>query len=151
MNILNQPPQHDPRIVQPMRDDLTRIGFTELRTAAEVDALLGTEREPTLVVVNSVCGCAAGQARPGVRLALQSDVKPDRIATVFAGQDLEATARARGYFAQFPPSSPSIVLFKDGEVVHFVPRHAIEGRDAMSVANDLVAAFHKFCKTTAAR
>jgi len=106
---------------------------------------MGEKSGTVMLVVNSVCGCAAGQARPGVRLALQGGLKPDRIATVFAGQDLEATARARGYFAQFPPSSPSIVLFKDGEVVHFVPRHAIEGRDALAVANDLVAVFQKFC------
>jgi len=142
---------YDPNLVQPMREELSRIGVRELRSAQDVESFMTEKNGTTLLVVNSVCGCAAGQARPGVRLALQSDVKPDRIATVFAGQDLEATARARGYFAQFPPSSPSLVLFKDGEVVHFVPRHAIEGRDAMNVANDLVAAFHKYCKTTAAR
>ncbi|HZL85092.1 MAG TPA: BrxA/BrxB family bacilliredoxin [Candidatus Krumholzibacteria bacterium] len=142
---------YDPMLVQPMREELTRLGVNELRTAADVDAFLAEKNGTTLLVVNSVCGCAAGQARPGVRLALQSEVKPDRVGTVFAGQDLEATAQARNYFAQFPPSSPSLVLMKDGEVVHFVPRHAIEGRDAMSLANDLVAAFQKFCKTTAAR
>lgn len=142
---------YDPMLVQPMREELTRLGVNELRTASDVDAFLGEKNGTTLLVVNSVCGCAAGQARPGVRLALQSEIKPDRVGTVFAGQDLEATARARGYFAEFPPSSPSLVLMKEGEVVHFVPRHAIEGRDAMSLANDLVAAFHKFCKTTAAR
>ncbi len=142
---------YDPMLVQPMREELIRLGVNELRTAADVDAFLAEKNGTTLLVVNSVCGCAAGQARPGVRLALQSEVKPDRVGTVFAGQDLEATAQARGYFAQFPPSSPSLVLMKDGEVVHFVPRHAIEGRDAMSLANDLVAAFQKFCKTTAAR
>ncbi|MFQ5601446.1 MAG: BrxA/BrxB family bacilliredoxin, partial [Candidatus Krumholzibacteriia bacterium] len=102
------------------------------------------------IVVNSVCGCAAGQARPGVRLALQRSVTPDRVATVFAGQDLEAAARARSYFSQYPPSSPSIALFKDGECVHFVPRHAIEGRDAVSVANDLVAAFNEHCAASPA-
>lgn len=142
---------YDPNLVQPMRDELTRIGVRELRSAQDVESFMNEKNGTALLVVNSVCGCAAGQARPGVRLALQSDVKPDRVGTVFAGQDLEATARARGYFAQFPPSSPSLVLFKDGEAVHFVPRHAIEGRDAMNVANDLVAAFHKHCKTTAAR
>ena len=142
---------YDPVLVQPMREELTRIGVSELRTSQDVDAFMNEKSGTTLLVVNSVCGCAAGQARPGVRLALQSEVKPDRVATVFAGQDLEATARARSFFAQFPPSSPSLALFKDGEVVHFVPRHAIEGRDAMSLANDLVAAFHKYCKTTAAR
>lgn len=142
---------YDPVLVQPMREELTRIGVSELRTSQDVDAFMNEKSGTTLLVVNSVCGCAAGQARPGVRLALQSEVKPDRVATVFAGQDLEATARARSFFAQFPPSSPSLALFKDGEVVHFVPRHAIEGRDAMSLANDLVAAFQKYCKTTAAR
>ena len=142
---------YDPVLVQPMREELTRIGVSELRTSQDVEAFMNEKSGTTLLVVNSVCGCAAGQARPGVRLALQSEVKPDRVATVFAGQDLEATARARSFFSQFPPSSPSLALFKDGEVVHFVPRHAIEGRDAMSLANDLVAAFHKYCKTTAAR
>jgi putative YphP/YqiW family bacilliredoxin len=97
-----------------------------------------------MLVVNSVCGCAAGSARPGIRLALQHDVRPDRTASVFAGQDLEATARARGHFADIPPSSPSIALFRDGELVYFVPRHRIEGRDAASVAQDLIAAFGRF-------
>lgn len=142
---------YDPVLVQPMREELTRIGVRELRTSQDVDAFMNEKSGTAMLVVNSVCGCAAGQARPGVRLALQNEVKPDRVATVFAGQDLEATARVRSFFAQFPPSSPSLALFKDGEVVHFVPRHAIEGRDAMSLANDLVAAFHKYCKTTAAR
>lgn len=136
---------YDPILVQPMREELTRVGVQELRTAEEVDAFMLQKDGTAMLVVNSVCGCAAGQARPAVRLALQSDLKPDHVATVFAGQDQEATARARSYFAQFPPSSPSIVLFKDGEVVHFVPRHAIEGRDAVSVANDLVATFHQHC------
>ena len=136
---------YDPVLVQPMREELTRIGVQELRTAAEVDAFMAQKSGTTMIVVNSVCGCAAGQARPAVRLALDSPVRPDRVATVFAGQDLEAAARARGYFTQFPPSSPSMALFKDGEVVHFVPRHAIEGRDALSLANDLVAVFQKFC------
>lgn len=142
---------YDPVLVQPMREELTRIGVKELRSAEEVDAFMNEKKGTALVVVNSVCGCAAGMARPGVRLALQSEVKPDRVGTVFAGQDLEATQRARQYFAAFPPSSPSLALFKDGAVVHFVPRHAIEGRDAMSLANDLVAAFNKHCGTTAAR
>lgn len=136
---------YDPRLVQPMREELTRAGVRELRTAKEVDDELSTPSGTTMVVVNSVCGCAAGQARPGVRLALQSDVKPDHVVTVFAGQDLEATAKARSYFPQVPPSSPSIALFKEGELVHFVPRHAIEGRDAVSLANDLVAAFKQHC------
>ena len=108
---------YDPVLVQPMRDELTHIGVRELRSAADVDALMRDKTGTTMIVVNSVCGCAAGQARPGVRLALESAVRPDRVATVFAGQDLEATAQARSYFSQFPPSSPSIALFKDGQVV----------------------------------
>jgi putative YphP/YqiW family bacilliredoxin len=136
---------YDPVLVQPMRDELTHVGVQELRSAAEVDAFMARKAGTTLIVVNSVCGCAAGRARPGVRLALESPVRPDRVATVFAGQDLEATAQARTYFSQFPPSSPSIALFKDGEVVHFVPRHAIEGRDALDLANNLVAVFNKYC------
>lgn len=142
---------YDPRLVQPMREELTRLGVEELRTPADVDRFLSQESGTAMIVVNSVCGCAAGQARPGVRLALQHPRKPDRLATVFAGQDLEATARAREQFAQFPPSSPSIALFKDGQVVHFVPRHQIEGRDALAVANDLVAAFDKHCAAPAPR
>lgn len=136
---------YDPVLVQPMRDELTHVGVQELCSAAEVDAFMARKAGTTLIVVNSVCGCAAGRARPGVRLALESPVRPDRVATVFAGQDLEATAQARTYFSQFPPSSPSIALFKDGEVVHFVPRHAIEGRDALDLANNLVAVFNKYC------
>ena len=135
---------YDPILVQPMREELTSIGVTELTTADEVDTFM---KEPgtSLVIVNSVCGCAAGMARPGVGLALQSEVKPDRVGTVFAGQDVEATARARGYFAKFPPSSPSFAMFKDGEVVEYVPRHRIEGRAATDVANDLIAAFSEHC------
>ena len=136
---------HDPILVRPMREELTRIGVQELRTTQEVDEFMAQKSGTAMIVVNSVCGCAAGQARPGVQRALESSVKPDRVATVFAGQDLEATAKVRDYFSQLPPSSPSIALFKEGELVHFVPRHAIEGRDAVSVANDLVAAFDKFC------
>ncbi len=135
----------DPILVRPMREELTRIGVQELRTTQEVDEFMAQKSGTAMIVVNSVCGCAAGQARPGVQRALESSVKPDRVATVFAGQDLEATAKVRDYFSQLPPSSPSIALFKEGELVHFVPRHAIEGRDAVSVANDLVAAFDKFC------
>jgi len=142
---------YDPRLVQPMREELTRIGVQELRTSAEVDEFMSNKTGTTMIIVNSVCGCAAGQARPGVRLALQGAVKPDRIATVFAGQDLDATARAREFFSQFPPSSPSIALFKDGEVVEFVPRHAIEGRDALHVANWLTEAFNKHCAATPAK
>ena len=136
---------YDPRLVQPMREELTSIGVQELRNPAEVDVFMTNKTGTAIVVVNSVCGCAAGMARPGVKLALQSDVKPDRAATVFAGQDVDATNRAREYFGQVPPSSPSIALFKDGQCVHFVPRHQIEGRNAIDVANALVAAFQKHC------
>jgi len=137
---------YDPTLVAPMREELTRIGVTELLTADDVDAFLGDKSGTALIVVNSVCGCAAGSARPGVALALeQGESKPDRIGTVFAGQDQEATARARDHFSQVPPSSPSIALFKNGELVHFVPRHQIEGKDALQVANDLVAAFQEHC------
>ena len=136
--------------VQPMRDELTRIGFTELRTPAEVDAALGGRTGTALVFVNSVCGCAAGMARPAAAQALlQTPVRPDRLLTVFAGQDREATARARELFAAAPPSSPSVALLKDGELVAFVPRHQIEGRSAEAVAAQLVAALEEHCVPTA--
>jgi putative YphP/YqiW family bacilliredoxin len=136
---------YDPVLVQPMRDELSSIGVRELTTAADVDAWMAETSGTALVIVNSVCGCAAGQARPGIRLALRHERRPDRVATVFAGQDLEATARAREHFPNFPPSSPSMALFKDGEVVHFVPRHRIEDRGAEQVAADLIAAFDRHC------
>ena len=142
---------YDPMLVQPMREELTGIGIQELRTPEEVEVFMANRIGTAMLVVNSVCGCAAGQARPGVRLALENANKPDRVATVFAGQDVDATVRARGYFSQFPPSSPSIALFKDGELVHFVPRHAIEGRDALSLANNLVEAFNRYFATARAR
>lgn len=124
-----------------MRDELVSIGFEELRTAEQVDAFMAKKSGSALLVINSVCGCAAGQARPGVRAALESEIKPDRLATVFAGQDAEATARARSYFAEIPPSSPSIALFNEGELVYFVPRHRIENRSADDVAADLKQTF----------
>jgi putative YphP/YqiW family bacilliredoxin len=136
---------YDPVLVQPMREELARIGVEELTTPAEVDAFMarpGTK----LLVVNSVCGCAAGQARPGVALALQHATKPDHAATVFAGQDVDATAKARSYFADYPPSSPSVALLRDREVVYFMPRHAIEGAPAQQVAWQLVEAFDEHCK-----
>ncbi len=136
---------YDPMMVQPMREELVSAGVSELRTGEDVDTFMSDKSGTAMVVINSVCGCAAGQARPGVRLALQSEKKPDRVATVFAGQDVEATAKARTYFADVPPSSPSIALFKDGELVHFVPRHMIEGRDAQAVAADLTKAFEANC------
>jgi putative YphP/YqiW family bacilliredoxin len=128
-----------------MREELTAIGFQELLTPEDVDDFMAEESGTALLVVNSVCGCAAGMARPGVRLALERGPRPDRLATVFAGQDLEAVARARSYFAQYPPSSPSIALFKDGELVHFLPRHQIEGRSAGEVADDLIMALEQYC------
>jgi len=138
---------YDPRMVQPMRDELTRLGVKELRTVADVDGALGDSRGTTLVFVNSVCGCAAGSARPGLSLALRHGNKPQQITAVFAGQDLDATARARQYFSDYAPSSPSIALFRDGEVVHFVHRHMIEGRSPEQIARDLTDAFDKYCAT----
>jgi len=132
-------------MVQPMRDDLTRLGIKELRTPEEVEENLPNAKGTALVVVNSVCGCAAGQCRPGVALALQNEAKPDHLFTVFAGQDKEATAKAREYFAPYPPSSPSIALMKDGELVHFIERHQIENRSAQEIAADLAGAFDKYC------
>ncbi len=136
---------YNPLLVAPMRADMTRMGARELLTAADVDAALGDARGTTLVFINSVCGCAAGNARPALAHALRHGVKPEQVVTVFAGQDLEATARARQYFADYQPSSPSIALLKDGEVVHFVHRHQIEGRPPESVAADLTKAFDRHC------
>jgi len=141
---------YSPLLVKPMREELTSIGVQELLTPQDVDAFMAEKSGTALLVVNSVCGCAAGMARPGIRLALQHERRPDRAVSVFAGQDLEATARARGYLADIPPSSPSIALFKDGELVHFIPRHRIEGRDATAVAADLQAAFDEHCGVPAA-
>jgi len=135
--------------IGPMRQELTRLGVRELRTAAEVDALLTEKSTTVMVVVNSMCGCAAGKARPGIALALQHPVQPDVVATVFAGGDLEATERARAYFAPMPPSSPSIAILRDGAVVHFVHRHQIENQTAQAIAANLTAAFDRLCATTA--
>ncbi len=137
--------RYDPTIVQPMREELTRIGFTELQTAAAVDEALAAQDETVLVVVNSVCGCAAGKARPGVALALQHEVRPARLTTVFAGMDIEATERARAYFEGYTPSSPQIALLKNGRLLHMLERSDIEGRDASEIAEDLVSAFDTFC------
>jgi putative YphP/YqiW family bacilliredoxin len=133
-----------------MREELTRAGAQELHTAAEVDAALAESSGATLVVVNSVCGCAAGKMRPGVRRALQSAVRPDRVYTVFAGQDKEATERARQHFGNHPPSSPSLALFRNGELIHFVPRSEIESRSAEDIAQRLTSAFEQFCDSAAA-
>ncbi|MNJ34784.1 BrxA/BrxB family bacilliredoxin [Paenibacillus bouchesdurhonensis] len=133
-------------MVQPMRDELTTLGIQEMRTPEDVEAKLPGAKGTALVVVNSVCGCAAGQCRPGVARALQHDLTPDHLYTVFAGQDKEATAKAREYFAPYPPSSPSIALLKDGELVHFIERHQIEDRSAEEIAADLTSAFDRFCR-----
>lgn len=133
------------QLVAPMRAELTSIGVKELKTSAEVDAFMSDKKGTAMLIVNSVCGCAAGGARPGVKLALQHAKKPARVATVFAGQDTEAVAKARGYFADIPPSSPCVALFKDGELVHFTPRHMIEGRDPKSIATELIGAFEENC------
>jgi len=138
-------PMYDPELVRPMREELTRIGFQELRTPEEVDAAITTERAPTLVVVNSVCGCAARNARPAAALAIQHERRPPRLLTVFAGQDGDATARARSYFTGYAPSSPQIALFKDGKLVFMLERRNIEGRNARDIAADLMAAFERFC------
>lgn len=135
---------YDPVLVQPMRDELNRLGVEELKTAEAVDAFMakpGTK----LLVINSVCGCAAGQARPGVELSLKHAKRPEHLGTVFAGQDVEATERARSYFGDYPPSSPSFALLNGEEVVHFVPRHAIEGTPAQAVGLELVNAYDAHC------
>jgi putative YphP/YqiW family bacilliredoxin len=128
-----------------MRQELTRIGFEELRSPEEVDRALKDAPGTTLVVVNSICGCAARNARPAVTLALRNEVKPEKLTTVFAGQDVDATQRAREYFTGYPPSSPSIGLLKDGTLVYMLERWQIEGRPAQEIAADLVEAFDKFC------
>ena len=136
---------YDPNIVEPMRKELTTLGVQELRTPEEVDGTLKGASGTVMVVVNSVCGCAAGAARPGVRLALKHSKLPQKLLTVFAGQDKEATDRARSYFTGYPPSSPSIALLKDGEVVKMIHRRDIEGFSAEQIAAKLTAAFDEFC------
>ncbi len=131
--------------VAPMRQELTDLGVRELRTPADVEAAVTGTPGTLMIVVNSVCGCAAGKARPGIALALRHSVKPAVSATVFAGADVEATDRARQYFSGYRPSSPSIALLRDGQVVYMLERSQIENRDALSIANELTAAFEKFC------
>ena len=131
-------------LLRPMREELTRLGVEELRTSEEVEQALA-EPGTTLVVVNSVCGCAARNARPAVAMALQGEARPDRATTVFAGQDLDATAAARAHFHGYPPSSPSIALLRDGELVYMMERHQIEGRDADQIAEELGDVFQRFC------
>lgn len=144
MSTLNVP-LYDPRLVQPMRDELVRLGFAELRTPPDVDGALKAAAPTTLVVVNSVCGCAARNARPAVALALQGARRPARLLTVFAGQDADATAQARSYFTGYPPSSPQMALFKDGALVFMLERKNIEGRRPDEIAADLSEAFERYC------
>ncbi len=132
-------------LIKPMREDLTRVGIKETRTSDQVDEAVRNTQGTLMIVVNSVCGCAAGKARPGVTMALQHAVRPDNAITVFAGGDIEATERARSYFKGYAPSSPSIGLMKNGELVYMMERHQIEGRDAMTIAQELKAAFDKHC------
>ncbi|MGA9121322.1 MAG: BrxA/BrxB family bacilliredoxin [Bacteroidota bacterium] len=139
--------RYDPVMIQPFRDDLTRIGFTELRTPEAVDAAVSEKEGTNLIVINSVCGCAAGKARPGIAIALnQSHARPDRLTTVFAGGDVEATARLRELLGNIPPSSPSMALYKDGKLVHFIPRFQLESRTAIEIAAHLKEVFAEFCR-----
>jgi bacilliredoxin len=132
-------------LIKPMREDLTKLGIEETRTPEQVDAAINNTEGTVMVVVNSVCGCAAGKARPGVALALNHNVLPNKTITVFAGADIEATDRARSYFKGYQPSSPSIALLQNGELVHILERYQIEGRGAEEIAGELVKAFDKFC------
>ncbi len=136
---------YDERFIAPMRQELTQLGIEELHTAAEVDAKLKDQQGTTLVVVNSMCGCAARNARPAVATALQHTLRPDHLYTVFSGQDADATRQARSYFTGYAPSSPSIAMFKDGRLVSMIERHQIEGRSADAIAADMTAAFDKYC------
>jgi putative YphP/YqiW family bacilliredoxin len=131
-------------LIKPMRDELTQLGVQETRTPEEVDAAVNSPGT-VMVVVNSVCGCAAGKARPGIAMALKNAALPDKVVTVFAGADIDATDRARGYFKGVPPSSPSVGLLRNGELVYMLQRHQIEGRDAYQIAGDLQDAFNRFC------
>lgn len=136
---------YPPEITEPIRLDLVNVGVAELRTPADVDIMLKNSPGTALVIINSVCGCAAGMARPGVKIALQHAKRPDRVATVFAGVDREATERARHYIPGVPPSSPSFALFKDGKPVYVMERYQIEGRSPQEIAYDLVEAFDEYC------
>lgn len=135
---------YPPELVKPMREDLTKIGFEELHSVKQVDDAIA-RKGTTLVVVNSVCGCAAANARPAARMSLQNSKRPDHLVTVFAGVDKDATEKARDYMVPFPPSSPCMALFRDGELVHMLERHHIEGRPAEIIADNLTAAFNEFC------
>jgi putative YphP/YqiW family bacilliredoxin len=137
-------------MIRPMREELTRLGAEELKTVEDVDRVLTEPKGTLMVVVNSICGCAAGKARPGIARALQHEVRPDRIATVFAGADIEATEKARSYFTGYRPSSPSIALLKDGQLVYMMERYQIEGRGPEQIAQELTQAFDEHCATSAA-
>ena len=136
-------------MIAPMREELTRLGIKEARTPSEVDSAVGAPGS-TMVIVNSVCGCAAGRMRPAVRMALEHETKPDHMITVFAGQDREATEQARSYFRGYPPSSPSIGLLREGQLVYLIQRSDIEHREAVDIAGELKGAFDKFCAKPAA-
>ena len=142
---LNHKPMYPQQLTAPMAQELENIGFNSLKTPADVETVLEDQEGTTLVVVNSVCGCAAANARPGVAKSLQSEKKPGKLTTVFAGVDKEATEKAREYLLPYPPSSPSIALFKDGRLVHFLERHHIEGRSADIIAANLKMAYERFC------
>ncbi|HUP65588.1 MAG TPA: BrxA/BrxB family bacilliredoxin [Thermoanaerobaculia bacterium] len=137
-------------LVQPMRQELTRLGIQETRTPEEVDAVMGEKKGTVLLVVNSVCGCAAGNARPAVAMAVNNATRPDKMITVFAGNDRDATTKARSYLAGYRPSSPSIALLRDGEVVQMWERHDIEGREAAQLADQMMSAFDQYCSKTPA-
>ena len=139
---------YPPTVVQPMREELTRLGFRELSTPEEVDRAVAEAAEPMLLVVNSICGCAAGVARPGVALSLKNPAAPKRLATVFAGQDIEATARARSYFEGFPPSSPQVAILSNRRVLFVLQRHEIEGRTPEQVAQALTSAYERVSQAT---
>jgi len=142
--------RYDPQMIQPYRDELTRLGFRELRTVEEVDQSLLEGKGTNLVVINSVCGCAAGKARPAIGIALRkAGTRPDHLTTVFAGGDIESTARVRQHLGNIPPSSPSIALWKDGALVEFIPRYLIESRDASTIAEHLTTLFQEHCVTNA--
>lgn len=139
-------PMYPEEFITPMRKELTNIGFVELKSAADVDQSIKNSTGTVLVVVNSMCGCAAGKARPGIALSLQNEAKPDKLTTVFAGQDPEPTAQARSYFTNMPPSSPSVALIKDGQLVYMLHRKQIEILPPQGIAAELVAAYNQFCK-----
>ncbi|WP_337866904.1 BrxA/BrxB family bacilliredoxin [Ignavibacterium sp.] len=146
-NITSRPPIYDQEAVQPMRDELIAVGFTELLTPEDVEKAINVKDDKTvLVMINSVCGCAAGSARPGVSLALQNDIIPDKLYTGFAGQERDAVDRIRQYIKGFPPSSPSVALFKNGELLYFMRRMDIEGYTAEQIANTLIQVFNKYCR-----